>query len=70
MPDAEVRRHAETRRRFEDVESKLNEVHSEVFTLWGVIEKQRRQIETLQKKVAGLAKRNSRRRSGRYSRRR
>ncbi len=69
MPDAEARRQAETRRRFEDVEGKLNEVHSEVFTLWGFVEKQRRQIETLQKKVAGLAKRNNRR-SGRNSRRR
>ena len=69
MPDAEARRQAETRRRFEDVEDKLNEVQSEVFTLWGFVEKQRRQIETLQKKVAGLAKRNNRR-SGRNSRRR
>ena len=69
MPDAEAQRQAETRRRFEDVEDKLNEVQSEVFTLWGFVEKQRRQIETLQKKVAGLAKRNNRR-SGRNSRRR
>ena len=69
MPGAEARRQAETRRRFEDVEGKLNEVQSEVFTLWGFVDKQRRQIETLQKKVAGLAKRNNRR-SGRNSRRR
>lgn len=56
MPDADARRHAETRRRFEDVESKLNEVHSEVFTLWGIIEEQRRKMETLQKKVAALTR--------------
>lgn len=56
MPDADARRHAETRRRFEDVESKLNEVHSEVFTLWGIIEEQRRKMKTLQKKVAALTR--------------
>ena len=56
MPDADARRHAETRRRFEDVESKLNEVHSEVFTLWGIIEEQRRKIEALQKKVAAMTR--------------
>ena len=56
MPDADARRHAETRRRFEDVECKLNEVHCEVFTLWGIIEEQRRKMETLQKKVAALTR--------------
>ena len=56
MPDADARRHAETRRRFEDVESKLNEVHCEVFTLWGMLEQQRRKMEALQKKVAVLTR--------------
>ena len=60
MPDADARRqHAETRRRFEDVECKL----SEVFTLWGIIEQQRQKIEALQKRVTGIA-RSARRRQG------
>ena len=63
MPDADARRqHAETRRRFEDVECKLSEVH-EVFTLWGIIEQQRQKIEALQKRVTGIA-RSARRRQG------
>ena len=56
MPDADARRHAETRRRFEDVECKLNEVHCEVFTLWGMLEQQRRKMEALQKKVTALTR--------------
>ena len=69
MPHADARRHAETRRRFEDVECKLSEVHCEVFTLWGMIEQQRRKIEALQKRVGGIA-RSARRRQGSGSRRR
>ena len=65
MPDADARRqHAETRRRFEDVECKLNEVHCEVFTLWGIIEQQRRKIEALQKRVTGIARSARRRQDG------
>ena len=44
--------------RFESLEGKLNEVHDEVFTLWEMLEKQRRKVENLTKRVNALTKAN------------
>ena len=56
MTNTEARRQAETRRRFEELESRVNDVHYELFTLWGLVEEQRRKIEALQKKLATLTR--------------
>lgn len=50
----------ELRRRFEHMEERLVMVHDEVRTLWALVEKQRRRMDAIQRRLTGV-KRSKRR---------